>query len=204
MVDKQQEVDRSAVTDLSAALERLVQEDKVDETALKEIDKVVSSLNDKTKAAIMDLPIIQTLVQSAKVDDSVPGSVIQQGIFSRKVPYSKNQVYEKWGVEESFTAPETIPVITPGGWVFRLREGVTYDIPRGTPAEQIPEDHGYQLPKIVISILRDRAAALRQKRRETEERPFGQGVTFLQTGWAGKAQEIAAADAGRHPEPTTE
>lgn len=194
MAEKEQTVDKSAVTELGAALSRLVDEDKVDESALAEINSVVENLNEKTKAAIMDLPIIQKIVELTQAGESaIPGSVIAQGMFSRKIPYSKNDLYAKWGANPSFTCPETIVVITPGGWAFRLREGVTYDIPRGVAPEKVPEDHGYQLPNIVISILNDRMMTLRQNRRETEERPFGQGVQFLQTGWAGKDQEIAAA-----------
>lgn len=207
MVDKNEAVDRSAVTELGAALERLVSEDKVDDSAIGEINAVVENLNEKTKAAILDLPVIQKIIEQRAATENgtvEPGSIVQMGMFSRKVPYSKAQVYQKWGVAASYVAPETITVVTPGGWHFRLREGVIYDMPLSTPAEKMPEDHGYQLPNIVLGIMADRATAFRVLRRETELHEFGQGVKFLQTGWAGKDQEIAVSAAAAHPTPTTE
>lgn len=205
MTGKDETVDQSAVTQLGAALERLVDEDKVDDKAIDEVNGIVEKLNDKTKAAIMDLPVIQRLVeaQAAKsAEGNVPGTVISQGMFSRKLPYSKRDLYNVWPAVASFTSPETIDVVTPGGWVFKLKQGITYDVPVGTPMAEVPEDHGYQLPSIVVGILADRARDTRQNRRETELRPFGQGVTFLQTGWAGKNDEVANAAAAGHPEPT--
>lgn len=208
VVDKKEEaVDGDALTAVSAALQTLVDSEKVDDKALAGISSVVENLNEKTQKAILDLPAMQAVIQ--KVQESVvsadiePGEYTQVGMFTFKKPYSLSDLYRVWGTEERFLAPRTQVVVTPGGWVFRLNEAITYDIPRDVVQEAVPEGHGYQLPRVVIQIINDSAQTFRATKRDTEsERGFGAGVKFLGTGWAGKDSVVSAANAEGHQAPT--
>ncbi len=210
MVDKDKDaVDKGALVNVTAALEALAESEKVDDTSLATISSIVENLNENTQKAILDLPAMQSIIQ--KVQESVapadvkPGEYMTVGMFQFKKPYTKSDLVKVWGEEERWIAPRTEVVVTPGGWQFRLTEGIIYDIPRDVDRTAIPEGHGYKLPKIVIQIIEDSRLAMRQNKREQEsERGFGAGVKFLGTGWAGKDNIVAAANDSPHPEPTTE
>lgn len=204
---KEDKVDGVALTNVSAALEALAESEKIDDTALATISSVVENLNENTQKAILNLPAMQTILQKAQENvapaDVKPGEYVQVGMFTFKKPYTLEDVYVKWGTEERFIAPRTETVVSPGGWIFRLNEGIVYDIPRDVDMSAVPEGHGYKLPRVVPQIIEDSRAAMRQMKRDTEtERGFGAGVKFLQTGWAGKDSVVAAASNEPHPEPT--
>lgn len=205
--DTTQEVDKSALTAVAAALESLAESEAVDDKALATVSGLVENLNENTQKAILDLPAMQAIIQkvaeTSAPKDVKPGEYAQVGMFTFKRPYSMSDLFTKWGVEPRFMAPKTEVVITPGGWQFRLTEGIIYDIPRDVAPEAIPEGHGYVLPKIVVSIIEDSRQALRANKRDTEgPHGFGAGVKFLGTGWAGKDSVVQAADSQNHPEPT--
>lgn len=173
------------------ALKKMKQAEVVDERLLGELNVALAQLSDDGQRKFADLPIMQKIAERASEDaigTREPGATVRVGgnkglSFSFKVPYSLNDVYEKWPPTESFIPDKDETVISPGGWVFKLHEGIIYDTPRG---EDCPEDHGYQLPCIVIDILNQAKATMRQNKRDTERNPFGLGVRFLETGWAGK------------------
>jgi len=211
MADTEQKetVDTGALTAVAAALEALAESEKVDESALSTISSVVENLNENTQKAILDLPAMQAIIQkvqeTAAPKDVKPGEYVQVGMFTFKKPYTLSDLFKVWGTENKFIAPKTEVIVTPGGWQFRLTEGVVYDIPRDVDPSAIPENHGYVLPKIVVQIIQDSRETLRLTKKETEsERGFGAGVKFLQTGWAGKENVVAAADAANHPAPTVD
>lgn len=197
-VEKKEPVNKEALTAVNAALEALAESEKVDENELESISVTVEKMNESTQRAILDLPVMQRLIEKAQAateGSARPGTIKKVGLFEMKVPYTLESLYEIWGVEERYVYNKLfgneMPVVTPGGWQFRLTDGMVYDTPRGTPPEKIPEEHGYQLPKIVIQILEDSRAARRATRKETErEAGFGMGVKFLQSGWAGKETVI--------------
>lgn len=202
-------VDGDALTTVTAALQSLADSEKIDDTALAKISSVVENLNESTQKAILDLPAMQAIIQkvqeSAVAPDVQPGDYVKVGMFTFKKPYSMGDLFKVWGTEERFIAPRTEVVVTPGGWQFRLSEGIIYDIPRDVVMEAIPEGHGYVLPKVVAQILAEKAQTIRQTRRDTEgERGFGAGVKFLGTGWAGKDSIVTASDRDAHPTPTSE
>lgn len=185
------------------ALKKMKQAEVVDEELLGELNVALVKLSDDGQRKFMDLPIMQMIAERAS-EDAVgtrePGATVRVGgnkglSFSFKVPYSLNDVYEKWPPVKSFIPDNDQTVVVPGGWVFKLHEGIIYDTPRG--AESCPEDHGYQLPCIVIDILAQAKATLRQNKRDTEKNPFGLGVRFLETGWAGK-EAVKDSDPSGH------
>lgn len=189
------EIDQDELSKVESVLMSLSEKSKVDETALGTIDAILGRMTNATRKAVMDLPVFATLMEeAAKNTTHTPGSVVSTGKFtSFKVPYSLSDVYDQWPPVESYVARETIKVIPPGGWVFFLREGVIYDIPNGTPAEQIPEGHGYQLPSVVIGILDERYIQQRTFKREREGgNEFGLGVKYVGPGWPGKEAVINA------------
>ena len=207
MTEEKQGVDEGALTNVAAALEALAESEKIDDTALSTISSVVENLNERTQKAILDLPAMQSIIQKVQEStapaDVKPGEYVQVGMFTFKKPYAKGDLYTVWGTEERFIAPKTEVVVTPGGWVFRLNEGIIYDIPRDVDMSAIPEGHGYQLPKVVIQIIADSRQTMRQNKRDTEsERGFAAGVKFLGTGWAGKDNVVADAANAQHPAPT--
>ena len=204
-----EEVQKDALDKVTEALQTLVDAEAIDLKVLQTLDTMIGGLNENTQRAILDLEVMQRLFErAAETDksDAKPGSLVGSGLAAFKKPYSMNDVYAVWGVEDRYVynklAINEMPVVTPGGWQFILRDGVIYDIPRGTPAEKIPENHGYQLPKIVVQILEDSREQRRLMKRDTEQgKPFGMGVRYLQSGWAGK--DLAIAD-GFKGEPVSE
>lgn len=189
-----------AFDDAIETLQRMKQAEVIDEKILDELNESLAGLSDEGRSKFMDLPVVQKILERASNDavgTKTPGTVVRIGGemgFSFKVPYSLKDVYEKWPVVDSYVPDSNHTVVTPGGWVFRLTEGLIYDIPQGEPC---PEDHGYKLPCIVVDIINQSKIAARAKKRETETRPFGMGVQFLETGWAGKA-EVAKSDPKGH------
>lgn len=189
-------VDQTKLTALNAALEALAEEEKVDETALEAVEKVLGDLNENTQRAVLNLPAIQRLIEKAaeQASPDVPaGSIIGTGLTAFKKPWSLNDIYAM-GIEERYVYNKWMPFETPvvfGGFSFYLTDGVIYDQPRTVAPQDIPEGHGYQLPKVVIDILEQARNHRRTAVRETEKKKFGMGVEFLQTGWAGKDLAIS-------------
>ncbi len=198
MVDKGEgkkpEVEQEALTAVNAALETLANVAKVDDAALKSIDSAISGLNEATQRAVLDLPAFQSLVAKAAEQaqgSGEPGTYKVVGAFTMKIPYTVNDLYRVWGTIDNYVHVGKNTIVTPGGWVFYLNDGIQYDMPRDTPPEKIPEGHGIVLPGIVIQILNECRAEGRSARKETQLGvPFGQGVKFLEVGWAGKETVI--------------
>jgi hypothetical protein len=186
-----------------AVLAKMKTAKTIDAKLLTELNDVLGTLSPDAQRAFLDLPVVQSITERAS-DDAAgkgePGSVKRVGgnlAFAFKVPYSLNDLYEKWPPsDEPFIPDKDETVITPGGWVFRLKEGMIYDIPQG---EECPEDHAYKLPCIVVGILRDAKTTLRANKRETEKSAFGMGVRHLEVGWAGKAEVQASEPKGHNP-----
>ncbi len=191
---KKPEVEQEALTAVNAALETLANVAKVDDAALKSIDTAISGLNEATQRAVLDLPAFQSLVVKAAEQaqgTGEPGTYKVVGAFTMKIPYTVNDLYRVWGTIENYVHVGKNTIVTPGGWVFYLNDGIQYDLPRDTPPEKIPEGHGIQLPGVVIQILNECRAEARSVRKETQLGvPFGQGVKFLGDGWAGKETVI--------------
>ncbi len=191
---KKPEVEQEALTAVNAALETLANVAKVDDAALKSIDTAISGLNEATQRAVLDLPAFQSLVAKAAEQaqgTGEPGTYKVVGAFTMKIPYTVNDLYRVWGTIENYVHVGKNTIVTPGGWVFYLNDGIQYDLPRDTPPEKIPEGHGIQLPGIVVQILNECRAEGRSTRKETQLGvPFGQGVKFLGDGWAGKETVI--------------
>lgn len=190
-------VDQTKLTALNAALEALAEEEKVDESALATVEGVLADLNENTQRAVLNLPAIQKLIEKAAEQDTreVPaGTIIGQGLTAYKKPWTLNDIYAL-GVEERYVYNKWMPYETPivfGGFNFYLTDGVIYDQPRTVAPQDVPEGHGYQIPKVVIEILEQARNQRRVNLRETERKPFGMGVRFLETGWAGKDLVIGA------------
>lgn len=190
-------VDETKLTALSAALEALAEEDKVDDGVLEAVESTLSGLNENTQRAVLNLPAIQRLIEKAQEQDTrevPPGTIIGSGLTAYKKPWTLNDIYAL-GIEERYVYNKWMPHETPivfGGFNFYLTDGVIYDQPRSVAPQDLPEGHGYQLPKIVIEILETARNQRRAATRETERKPFGMGVNFLETGWGGKDLAIGA------------
>lgn len=172
-----------------ATLEKIRDAEVLDETLLEELNDSVSKLSEEGQRKFAEMPIIQRILERAGEESTgEPGTVKRVGPgdspYSFKVPYSLPAVYEKWPVVEEFIADTDYTIVVPGGWVFKLHEDIIYDTPIGG---KCAEGHGYRLPCIVVGIIRDMKAALRDNRRETQrELAFGMGVKYIGEGWAGK------------------
>jgi len=185
--------DAEAFDEAINVLKTMKQAEVIDEEILGDLNRALAKLSADGQRKFMDLAIVQRIVDkvASESEDGVrePGSVIQIGeAFSFKVPYGLTGIYKKWPVVASYMADANYTVVTPGGWVFKLTEGVIYDIEQG---KECPPDHGYCLPSIVPYIIQTMKEDMVRSKRETERGPFGLGVRFLETGWAGKDEAIA-------------
>jgi len=200
MVKKTEETsDAEAFDGAIAALSKMKDSAVVDEALLGELAASLEKLSPEAYRRFMDLPIVQLITEragEAAMDKAEPGQEIRVGggdlPFSYKVPYSQEAMRRKWPPVLEFVADADYTIVVPGGWVFKLHRDIIYDVPLG---KECPEGHGYQLPSIVVGIIRDSKLAARDNRRETEGAPFGMGVKFTGTGWAGKA-EVAKSEPG--------
>ena len=171
-----------------AVLGKIKEAEKLDDSLLEELDAAVGKLSAEGQRRFSELPVIQQIVERAGEDSSgEPGTTKRIGPgdqpFSFKVPYSQEFLRRKWPPVD-FIADQDYTIVTPGGWVFRLHEDVIYDTPAG---EKVQDGHGYQLPNIVVGIINDSKATLRENRRETQrDAAFGMGVKYIGPGWAGK------------------
>lgn len=176
--------------DAIKVLEKVRDAEVLDESLLEELDTKVSALSKEGQRRFAELPVVQKILERAGEDamgTQEPGTIRRVGSgdmpFAFKVPYSLEAVYKTWPLVD-FIADADYTVVTPGGWVFRLHEDIIYDTPLD---EKCREGHGYKLPSIVVSIINDSKATLRDNRRETQrDQAFGMGVKFIGDGWAGK------------------
>jgi hypothetical protein len=190
---KAEEVNTEALTNVEAALTTLIESEKVDEGAVEKISSLVAGLNEKTQAAIVDTPAFQAMlgkVAEKSTGAAEPGSYRKVGAYNIKVPYTQEDVYTKTGEVERFVPVGNHKVIF-GGWTYLVHDGIIYDQPRDLPAEKMPEGHGYRVPGIVPYIIEQQREEYRRIRRETQEKEFGMGVKWLETGWPGKDTAIA-------------
>lgn len=204
MMKKTESADTAAFDEAISALTKMKDAETIDDEVLGELAGALGKLSANAYRRFMDLPIVQRIVEQAgeaAAGKAEPGTEVRLGKgdmpFAYKVPYTLEGVYRKWPCVSEFVAEADYTIVTPGGWVFKLHRDIIYDVPRG---ESCPEGHGYQLPSIVISIIRDSKAMMRETRRETESKPFGMGVAFIGTGWAGKDAAIAAGPGGAETE----
>jgi len=183
-------------------LKTMKEAEVIDEEILGDLNRALAKLSTDGQRKFMDLAIVQKIVDKVAGESEggsrEPGSVVQIGdAFSFKVPYNLGGIYKKWPVVDSYIADADYTVVVPGGWVFKLREGMIYDIEQG---KECPPDHGYRLPNIVPYIIQQMKQDTMAAKRATERQPFGLGVRFLGTGWAGKEGAIAEGVKGHDAE----
>jgi len=205
MTKKENEVTTSenegAFDEAINVLKQMKEAEVIDEEILGDLNRALAKLSADGQRKFMDLAIVQRIVDKAANESEggprEPGTIHSVGeAFSFKVPYGLTGIYKKWPPVDSYMADADYTVVTPGGWVFKLKEGMIYDIPQG---KECPPDHGYRLPCIVTSIIQTMKEDMMAAKRETERGPFGLGVRHLSVGWAGKDEAIAEGAKGHDP-----